>query len=72
MSHPGEIYDNSKFTSLTQEECGTGGCLLELSIQLAIIMVGKQFVGGVIEMFIPWVQKLLKLVFCSFEQICVY
>ena len=35
-----------QFTSITQEECGTGGCLLELSIQLAIIMIGKQFVGG--------------------------
>lgn len=46
MSHPGEMIDNSKFTNITQEECGTGGCLLELSIQLAIIMIGKQFIGG--------------------------
>ena len=51
MSHPGEIIDNNKFTSITQEECGTGGCLLELSIQLAIIMIGKQFFGGEIFLF---------------------
>ncbi|KAL4720493.1 hypothetical protein ACJJTC_013306, partial [Scirpophaga incertulas] len=38
-----------------QEECAPGGCLLELSIQLAIIMVGKQFVNTIVEMMMPYV-----------------
>uniref|UniRef100_A0A1B6JRQ4 Anoctamin n=4 Tax=Homalodisca liturata TaxID=320908 RepID=A0A1B6JRQ4_9HEMI len=40
-----------------QEECGPGGCLLELSIQLAIIMVGKQAFNSCLEMVFPRVYK---------------
>ncbi|XP_054270658.1 anoctamin-1 isoform X2 [Macrosteles quadrilineatus] len=40
-----------------QEECGPGGCLLELSIQLAIIMVGKQAFNSCLEMVYPIVWK---------------
>ncbi|CAK1600273.1 unnamed protein product [Parnassius mnemosyne] len=40
-----------------QEECAPGGCLLELSIQLAIIMIGKQFINTVVEMMMPYVLK---------------
>ncbi|XP_045542104.1 anoctamin-1 isoform X5 [Papilio machaon] len=40
-----------------QEECAPGGCLLELSIQLAIIMVGKQFINTVVEMLLPYLLK---------------
>ncbi|KAG7304247.1 hypothetical protein JYU34_011185 [Plutella xylostella] len=40
-----------------QEECSPGGCLLELSIQLAIIMVGKQVINTAVEMTTP---RLLK------------
>ncbi|XP_068628386.1 anoctamin-1-like [Battus philenor] len=40
-----------------QEECAPGGCLLELSIQLAIIMVGKQFINTVVEMMMPYLLK---------------
>jgi anoctamin-1 len=60
VSHPGEIEDNSRFTSITQEECGTGGCLVELAIQLAIIMVGKQALNAVFEMVSPWLEWLLR------------
>ncbi|KAK3592615.1 hypothetical protein CHS0354_008152 [Potamilus streckersoni] len=42
-----------------QEECEPGGCLIELCIQLAIIMAGKQIVqNNLIEIALP---KLLKL-----------
>ncbi|PNF43988.1 hypothetical protein B7P43_G00902 [Cryptotermes secundus] len=40
-----------------QEECNPGGCLMELCIQLAIIMVGKQAYATVMEMVIPLLQK---------------
>ncbi|CAH0698738.1 unnamed protein product [Spodoptera exigua] len=40
-----------------QEECAPGGCLLELSIQLAIIMVGKQFINTIVEMLMPYLLK---------------
>ena len=58
VSHPGEIEDNSRFASITQEECGTGGCLVELAIQLSIIMVGKQAFNSVLEMLWPWLEWL--------------
>jgi anoctamin-1 len=34
-------------------QCGPGGCLMELCIQLAIIMVGKQAYATVMEMVVP-------------------
>eukprot|EP00794_Sanderia_malayensis_P016507 gene16506-18152_t len=46
---------------LRQEECGPGGCLIELAQQLFIIMVGKQVIGNVQEVAIPLIkQKLAK------------
>lgn len=38
-------------------QCGPGGCLLELCIQLAIIMVGKQAMNTGLEMFVPYIYK---------------
>lgn len=43
-----------------QEECGPGGCLLELCIQLSIIMVGKQTVNTIVEIIEPWIYKWWK------------
>jgi len=34
-------------------QCGPGGCLMELCIQLAIIMVGKQIMNTFLEMLFP-------------------
>ncbi|XP_018567223.1 anoctamin-5 isoform X2 [Anoplophora glabripennis] len=42
-----------------QEECGPGGCLMELCIQLGIIMVGKQAMNTVLEMLFPLFFKWL-------------
>ena len=36
-----------------QEECDPGGCLSELTMQLAVVMVGKQFINNVQEIAIP-------------------
>ncbi|CAH1180912.1 unnamed protein product [Phyllotreta striolata] len=43
-----------------QEECNPGGCLMELTIQLAIIMIGNQAVNTIIEMVIPLFLKMYK------------
>lgn len=42
-------------------QCSPGGCLLELSVQLAIIMVGKQAMNTVMEMIIPMIWQYIKL-----------
>lgn len=47
----------NRIFGLRQEECNPGGCLMELCIQLAIIMVGQQFLNGILEMLIPFVWK---------------
>jgi anoctamin-1 len=52
VGHPGEFKDQS----FTQEECSSGGCLLELAIQLSIIMVGKQALNALVEMGSPWIK----------------
>lgn len=43
-------------------QCGLGGCLTELCIQLAIIMVGKQAMNTILEMILPIFYKWLNLV----------
>ncbi|XP_060605683.1 anoctamin-4-like isoform X3 [Ruditapes philippinarum] len=44
-----------------QEECGSAGCLIELCIQLAIIMAGKQIIqNNLLEIFLPKGIKFLK------------
>ncbi|CAG7717026.1 unnamed protein product [Allacma fusca] len=48
---------STKFLGYRQEECGPGGCMTELCIQLAIIMVGKQAMNSVLEMLIPIIWK---------------
>ncbi|XP_076351372.1 anoctamin-7-like isoform X3 [Tachypleus tridentatus] len=57
VGYPGHY--NSLF-GYRQEECGTGGCLFELSLQLAIIVAGKQFINAVVEMGVPWLLWVYK------------
>ncbi|KAG8227804.1 hypothetical protein J437_LFUL006218 [Ladona fulva] len=45
-----------------QEECGPGGCLMELCIQLSIIMIGKQAMNTVMEMVFPLFYKWLNTI----------
>ncbi|CAG9825058.1 unnamed protein product [Phaedon cochleariae] len=49
----------NKIFGYRQEECGPGGCLMELCIQLGIIMVGKQAMNTVLEMLFPLFYKWL-------------
>ncbi|XP_046742491.1 anoctamin-4 [Diprion similis] len=51
-----------RFFTFRQEECGPGGCLLELSIQLIIIMIGKQALNTILEMVFPLFYKWLNTV----------
>lgn len=54
IGYPGKY---NRFFNYRQEECGLGGCLTELCIQLAIIMVGKQAMNTVLEMVQPRLYK---------------
>lgn len=47
----------NRFFDFRQEECGLGGCLMELMIQLAIIMIGKQFLNALLESLWPLLLK---------------
>ncbi|XP_066556905.1 anoctamin-5 isoform X3 [Amia ocellicauda] len=42
------------FGKFRNEECDTGGCLIELTTQLVIVMVGKQVWGNIQEALVPW------------------
>ncbi|XP_046917089.2 LOW QUALITY PROTEIN: anoctamin-4-like [Dermatophagoides farinae] len=54
IGNPGEFDDES----LTQEECASGGCLLELAIQLSIIMIGRQMFSAAIELCMPFLYNM--------------
>ncbi|KAL0280787.1 UNVERIFIED_CONTAM: hypothetical protein PYX00_001978 [Menopon gallinae] len=58
IGYPGNY---NRWLGYRQEECGPGGCLMELCIQLAIIMVGKQAVNTLLEMLFPLIYKWLNL-----------
>ena len=43
-----------------QEECNPGGCFMELTIQLAVLFMGKQFLMGIVEYGKPIARRLFK------------
>ncbi|KAG1704462.1 Anoctamin-1 [Nymphon striatum] len=49
----------NRMAGFRQEECGSGGCLMELTVQLAVIMIGKQAMNAVIEITVPWIKKFM-------------
>jgi hypothetical protein len=51
--------DYNRFAGFRQDECPEYGCLLELTIQLSIIMVGKQTINNCQEIFIPMIKQYL-------------
>ncbi|XP_074596919.1 anoctamin 1 isoform X2 [Brevipalpus obovatus] len=55
--NPGKIEDSPVWFI---EECGIGGCFGELSVQLIIIMVGKQVLASLWEMIEPWLSRINK------------
>lgn len=50
VGHPGDYITVFQYR---QEECSSGGCLTELCIQLAIIMIGKQAFNTILEVYLP-------------------
>ncbi|XP_061492649.1 anoctamin-7 [Rhineura floridana] len=50
VGYPGHY---SKLLGIRNEDCGPGGCLIELAQELLVIMVGKQIINNVQEILIP-------------------
>ncbi|XP_036951061.1 anoctamin-5b isoform X2 [Acanthopagrus latus] len=51
VGHPGNY--TYMFGKLRNEECDPGGCLIELTTQLVIVMAGKQLWGNIQEALLP-------------------
>ncbi|XP_061396870.1 anoctamin-2-like [Musca vetustissima] len=49
--------DYTLWFDFRQEECSSGGCLTELCIQLAIIMIGKQAFNSILEVIMPMIWR---------------
>ncbi|KAM8751920.1 anoctamin-5 isoform 2-T2 [Acanthopagrus schlegelii] len=45
------------WSKLRNEECDPGGCLIELTTQLVIVMTGKQVWGNIQEALVPWLMN---------------
>nr|XP_060623941.1 anoctamin-7 [Anolis sagrei ordinatus] len=50
VGYPGHY---TKLLGIRNEDCGPGGCLIELAQELLVIMVGKQVINNVQEIVIP-------------------
>ncbi|XP_075993061.1 anoctamin-5 isoform X1 [Genypterus blacodes] len=58
VGHPGNYaYMFGKYSKLRNEECDPGGCLIELTTQLVIVMTGKQVWGNIQEALVPWLMN---------------
>ncbi|XP_065912183.1 anoctamin-7-like [Dysidea avara] len=44
---------------LRLDECSTYGCLLELTIQLSVVMLGKQTLNNFVELGVPYTKRLI-------------
>ncbi|XP_008308325.1 anoctamin-5-like isoform X2 [Cynoglossus semilaevis] len=54
VGYPGDYkYMFGRWRKLRNEECDPGGCLIELTTQLVIVMVGKQLWGNIQEALLP-------------------
>lgn len=52
--------DYNTFFGYRQDECPPYGCMFELTIQLFIIMVGRQAINNVVEMVLPAVMRKVR------------
>lgn len=58
VGYPGKYtYMFNEWSGLRNEECDPGGCLIELTTQLVIVMAGKQVWGNIQEALVPWLQN---------------
>ncbi|XP_034528962.1 anoctamin-6 isoform X1 [Notolabrus celidotus] len=57
VGYPGQpVYLLGKYRN---EECDPGGCLIELTTQLSIIMGGKAIWNNIQEVLLPWLKNLI-------------
>uniref|UniRef100_A0A667X6J4 Anoctamin n=1 Tax=Myripristis murdjan TaxID=586833 RepID=A0A667X6J4_9TELE len=57
VGYPGQpVYLLGKYRN---EECDPGGCLIELTTQLTVIMGGKAIWNNIQEVLMPWVKNLI-------------
>ncbi|XP_068459823.1 anoctamin-5 isoform X3 [Clinocottus analis] len=56
VGYPGN-YEYMFGSKLRNEECDPGGCLIELTTQLVIVMTGKQVWGNIQEALVPWLRN---------------
>lgn len=57
VGYPGNpVYWLGKYRN---EECDPGGCLIELTTQLTVIMGGKAIWNNIQEVLVPWVKNLI-------------
>ncbi|XP_035012476.2 anoctamin-5 isoform X4 [Hippoglossus stenolepis] len=58
VGYPGNYaYMFGRWSKLRNEECDPGGCLIELTTQLVIVMTGKQVWGNIQEALVPWLMN---------------
>ncbi|XP_040893951.1 anoctamin-5 isoform X2 [Toxotes jaculatrix] len=58
VGYPGNYaYMFGPWSKLRNEECDPGGCLIELTTQLVIVMTGKQVWGNIQEALVPWLMN---------------
>ncbi|XP_017578355.1 anoctamin-5 isoform X2 [Pygocentrus nattereri] len=57
VGYPGKYTYMFHISNLRNEECDPGGCLIELTTQLVIVMTGKQVWGNIQEALLPWLKN---------------
>uniref|UniRef100_A0A3Q1F470 Anoctamin n=1 Tax=Acanthochromis polyacanthus TaxID=80966 RepID=A0A3Q1F470_9TELE len=57
VGYPGKYAYMFGWSQLRNEECDPGGCLIELTTQLVIVMTGKQVWGNIQEALVPWLMN---------------
>ncbi|XP_071943623.1 anoctamin-4-like isoform X4 [Antedon mediterranea] len=57
---PGPPNDPGKIFGMRQEECDAAGCLQELFINVAVVMVGKQAYSNALEIFVPLILNWMR------------
>ncbi|KAM4572668.1 anoctamin-5 isoform 5-T5 [Odontesthes bonariensis] len=57
VGYPGDYAYMFGWSKLRNEECDPGGCLIELTTQLVIVMTGKQVWGNIQEALVPWMMN---------------
>ncbi|KAG7245455.1 hypothetical protein INR49_010906 [Caranx melampygus] len=57
VGYPGKYAYMFGWSKLRNEECDPGGCLIELTTQLVIVMTGKQVWGNIQEALVPWLMN---------------